>query len=197
MIKRTCQTLFFVCPMVLGFISIAQAQDDDGQECKALFVHNASSVSMTADTITMTDVSPIVTFFCDRPVRYAGVQSIQGFLDMVSEGDDSFAVDPPNAILTIVADGEPPVDVVVELSQRPLNDQGTMTYPGVKVIKGEIPQATGPGTLFIDHFGRPMSPGSVAGVHRRHDRREVRHCAADNPDNPNDLCNCGPGLVCN
>ncbi len=195
--KRPCKTLLFAVPFVFGLISTVHAQDSDTQDCKALFVHNAGSVSMTDGTITMEDVSPIVTFFCDRPVRYAGVQSIQGFLDMVSEGDESFAADPPNAVLTIVSEGEQPVDVVVELSQRPLNDQGTMTYSGVKVIKGEIPQVTGPGTLFIDHFGRPMSPGSVAGVHRRHDRREVRHCAADTPDNSNNLCNCGPGLVCN
>ena len=26
--------------------------------------------------------------------------------------------------------------------------------------------------------GRPATPGSVAGVHRRHTRRAVRHCAA-------------------
>jgi hypothetical protein len=26
--------------------------------------------------------------------------------------------------------------------------------------------------------GRPLTPGSVAGVHRRHERRAVRRCAA-------------------
>lgn len=197
MIVRTSKTLFVAFSILVGLMSAVHAQDNDTEECKALFVHNAGSVSMTGDTITMEDVGPTVTFFCDRPVRYAGVLSIQGFLDMVSEGDDSFAVDPPNAVLTIVADGAQPIDVVVELSQRPVSGLGTMTYPGVKVITGDIPQVTGPGTLFIDHFGHPMSPGSVAGVHRRHERREVRHCAADNRDDPNDLCNCGPGLVCN
>jgi hypothetical protein len=27
-------------------------------------------------------------------------------------------------------------------------------------------------------IGRPLTPGSAAGVHRRHTRRAVRHCAA-------------------
>ncbi|MCG7521784.1 hypothetical protein [Ruegeria sp. Ofav3-42] len=197
MLKRACKSLLVSIPILFGIATIVLAQDSDSDECKALFVHNAGSVSMNGDTITMEDVSPIVTFFCDRPVRYAGVLSIQGFLDIVSEGDDSFAANPPNALLTIVSDSEQPVDVVVELPQRPTSGADSMTYPGVKVIKGEIPQSTGPGSLFIDHFGHPMSPGSVAGVHRRHERRHVRNCAADNLDNPNDLCNCGPGLACN
>ncbi len=194
MVKRFRKVLLTAFTIMIGLMSVAYAQDSSSEECKALFVHNAGSVSMAGDTITMEDVSPIVTFFCDRPVRYAGVLSIEGFLDMVSEGDDSFAVDPPNALLTIVADGAQPVDVVVELSQRPLSGSGTMTYSGVKVITGDIPQTTGPGTLFIDHFGHPMSPGSVAGVHRRHERRAVRNCEATDAD---DLCNCGPGIACN
>jgi hypothetical protein len=27
-------------------------------------------------------------------------------------------------------------------------------------------------------IGRPLTPGSVAGVHRRHERRAIRRCAA-------------------
>ncbi len=197
MIKLTFKRLAVAVPIMISLTSSVHSQDGNTKECKALFVHNASSVSMTGDTIKMEGVSPTVTFFCDRPVRYAGVLSIQGFLDMVSEGDDSFASDPPNAVLSIVADGEPPADVVVKLSERPKSGTGTMIYQNVRIIEGVVPQSTGPGTLFIDHFGHPMSPGSVAGVHRRHERREVRHCNTDNPDNPNDLCNCGPGLACN
>jgi hypothetical protein len=29
--------------------------------------------------------------------------------------------------------------------------------------------------MFIDPIGRPLSPTSAAGVHRRHHRRAVRH----------------------
>jgi hypothetical protein len=44
----------------------------------------------------------------------------------------------------------------------------------VSIIEGLPPDAAGRSALFIDTIGRPMSPGSVAGVHRRHRRREVR-----------------------
>jgi hypothetical protein len=34
-----------------------------------------------------------------------------------------------------------------------------------------VPAATGPCALFIDPFGRPLSPVSAAGMHRRARRR--------------------------
>jgi hypothetical protein len=46
----------------------------------------------------------------------------------------------------------------------------------VKVIEGELPAEGGPVVMFIDPIGRPLSPGSIAGVHRRHRRRAImRH----------------------
>jgi hypothetical protein len=46
-----------------------------------------------------------------------------------------------------------------------------MVYDTVKVINGEPPTGGKTAVLFIDTIGRPMSPGSVAGAHRRHRRR--------------------------
>ena len=43
-------------------------------------------------------------------------------------------------------------------------------YP-IDVLEGTVPAQTGPVTLFIDPFGRPLSPVSVAGVRRRERRR--------------------------
>jgi len=48
----------------------------------------------------------------------------------------------------------------------------------VKIIDGEIPSKGGPVVMFIDPIGKPLSPGSVAGVHRRHERRTLRREAA-------------------
>jgi len=48
----------------------------------------------------------------------------------------------------------------------------------IKVLEGELPPAGGPVALFIDPIGHPLSATSVAGVHRRHERRAVRRCAA-------------------
>ena len=37
----------------------------------------------------------------------------------------------------------------------------------IKMLDGTLPTATGPCVLFIDPFGRPLSPVSAAGMHRR------------------------------
>ena len=45
-----------------------------------------------------------------------------------------------------------------------------LTYR-IKVLDGAVPASTGPCALFIDPFGRPLSPVSAAGMHRRARRR--------------------------
>ena len=54
--------------------------------------------------------------------------------------------------------------------QDPHLDGDALSY-SIKVLDGTMPAATGPCALFIDPFGRPLSPGSVAGMHRRQRRR--------------------------
>jgi hypothetical protein len=50
-----------------------------------------------------------------------------------------------------------------------------MVFP-IKVIDGKLPTAGETVIMFIDPIGRPLSPTSRAGVHRRHRRRAVaRH----------------------
>lgn len=163
----------------LAFAPVAGAEEAEEAEemCNALFVHNAKSVSMDGSTLTMKGISPNVIFFCDRPQRFAGHLGVEEFLETVSTGKDSFAEDPPNAVLSIV-DGDEFADVVVTLVKKPTLNGDELVYSGVKVVEGDIPTTAGPGSLFIDVIGRPMSPGSVAGVHRRTRRRAVRRCAA-------------------
>ena len=67
-------------------------------------------------------------------------------------------------------------EVVVTLSKRPLVSGNDMVFP-IKVLEGELPNAGETVIMFIDPIGRPMSPTSAAGVHRRHRRRAVRHIA--------------------
>ena len=57
------------------------------------------------------------------------------------------------------------VDVVVVL-QDPTLDGDQMTYT-IDILDGDIPASGGANSLFIDTIGRPLSPVSVAGVHRR------------------------------
>ena len=46
----------------------------------------------------------------------------------------------------------------------------TITY-SVEILKGSLPAQADSVSIFIDPFGRPLSPVSVAGMHRRARRR--------------------------
>ncbi|MEP2030372.1 MAG: hypothetical protein ABJI96_16880 [Paracoccaceae bacterium] len=188
-------SIAILCAATAGLASPAIA---DEETCQALFVHTAADVAYDGDSITMKNASPMVTFFCDRPVRLAGHLTVGSFLETVSEGEDPFSANPPNAVLSVVSGSDKPVDLVVTLNSRPEVEGNTLTYKDITVLEGNNTAVSGSGTLFIDHFGHPMSPGSVAGVHRRHKKRAVRSCEGVDPGlNPPGIdCNCGPGLVC-
>jgi hypothetical protein len=174
---KTTSILFLAMLMTMTVAATAGAAEPEEETCNALFVHSAQDVSMDASTLTMKGASPTVIFFCDRPVRFAGHLSVEEFLSSVSKGEDSFAADPPNAVVSILS-GDEIVDVVVTLSTKPTVNGDELVYSDIKVIEGELPKIAGAGSVFIDVIGRPMSPGSVAGVHRRHRRRAMRRCAA-------------------
>lgn len=144
-------------------------------ECETLFVQSAKSVAMDSKTLTLKGISPLVTFFCDRPTRHAGHLTLAEFLQSWDYGKDSFTADPPNAVLSVL-DGDTADDVVIELLDKPRISGDELTYD-IKIIDGTATQKNGPGSLFIDIIGRPLTPLSYAGVARRTTRRAVRACA--------------------
>jgi hypothetical protein len=134
----------------------------------------ASTSEPTAGTdgrITLKGVSSATLFFSDRPYRLTGHISTDEFVDSWDDGENSFAQDPPNALLSIFED-EAVNDVVAVISDPKLNN-GDLSY-AFEVTDGEMASSTGPASLFIDMIGRPMTPGSVAGVRRRGRRRGRR-----------------------
>jgi hypothetical protein len=147
--------------------------EDDGM-ADFLFVQEAEGIRFEGDRMTLLDVSPKTLFFTDRPQELAGYLSYEEFMDMVTKGPDNFEDDPPNA--TVVTHGDDGFrNVVVRLSRKPSMDGANLTFPSVKVIDGDPPAEGGAVALFIDTVGRPASPGSVAGAHRRHRRRAAAH----------------------
>ena len=95
------------------------------------------------------------------------------FVDLWAEGDNNFEEDPPNAVLSFLESADDaPEDAVVVL-QQPHLENGELSY-SIKTLEGTVPTQTGPVTLFIDPFGRPLSPVSVCGVRRRERRRDRR-----------------------
>ena len=122
-------------------------------------------------TLTLQGLAPTTIIFSDRPERITGHIPAQEFVDSWGDGDDSFADDPPNAVISIFSEEEIQ-DVVVVLSE-PTLDGDQMTYK-IDITDGEMPASGGPSSLFIDMIGRPASAVSVAGCHRRGRRRDRR-----------------------
>jgi hypothetical protein len=147
----------------------------EADQIEALFVQTAHDVSYDDGKLTLHILAPTTLFFSDRPDRVTGHITSEEFVDSWDKGDDSFESNPPNAVLSIFhPDGVS--DVVVELMSPELTGND-ITYD-ILILDGEIPAIGGPSALFIDTVGRPMTPVSAAGMHRRdrrRDRRDDRH----------------------
>jgi hypothetical protein len=99
--------------------------------------------------------------------------STADFVELWDAGENSFESDPPNAVLSFIEPGDSvPEDTVVVIKNPRLTDGG-LTY-SIDVLEGTVPAQAGPTTLFIDPFGRPLSPVSVCGMRRRERRRMRR-----------------------
>jgi hypothetical protein len=140
------------------------------EDMEALFVQTAASMTMDQGAITLHGLSPSTLYFADRPQRDVGHMTSRDFVANWAAGDNSFADNPPNAVLSFAEPGDRlPEDAVVVI-QDPRLDGDALTY-NIKLLDGSVPTSTGPCALFIDPFGRPLSPVSAAGMHRRARRR--------------------------
>ena len=106
-----------------------------------LFVQTAKGVKFEGDTMTLRGVAPSMVFFADRPDRAAGHVPTSHFVNMWSEGQDSFKADPPNANLSILGDKEGATNIVVEL-MNPRMEGEDITYD-IKVLDGNPPKECG------------------------------------------------------
>jgi hypothetical protein len=140
---------------------------------QSMFVQTAQGVVSDGDALTLIGVTPSTLYFSDRPQRIVGHMATADFVDLWGEGANSFEKDPPNAVLAFLQPrDDAPKDAVVVLHE-PLLGNGQLTY-GIERLEGDIPAQSGPVTLFIDPFGRPLSPISVCGIRRRERRRARR-----------------------
>jgi hypothetical protein len=141
---------------------------------ESMFVQTAQGIDSDGDTLTLRGITPSTLYFSDRPERVVGHMSTNDFVDLWAIGDNSFESDPPNAVLAFLEAGaDVPDDAVVVLKAPNLDGSGNLAY-SIEVLEGTVPAHTGPVTLFIDPFGRPLSPVSVCGVRRRGRRRARR-----------------------
>lgn len=140
------------------------------EDIEALFVQSAARFSSGGGAVTLHGLSPSTLYFSDRPQREVGHMPTRRFVDLWPEGENSFATDPPNAVVSFIDhNAVAPEDAVVMLT-NPVLTGNDLTYTA-DVLEGELPEKAGPCSMFIDAFGRPLSPVSVAGIRRRERRR--------------------------
>ena len=84
---------------------------------------------------------------------------LEEFVGLWGEGENSFAADPPNAVLAFLKPGdEVPEDVAVVL-REPKLDGDRLTYALRAARRRAAAAGSGPCSLFIDPLGRPLSAG--------------------------------------
>lgn len=138
-------------------------QTKTGKMVPSLAVLNSGGATLANGKLTMTSVSANSIVFADRPVRSAGHVTTTEFINEWDEGKDSFAIDPPNATISVLSsDGTAVEDAVVVLT-KPRLDAGTLTFD-VTVLEGELIKADGPASLFIDMFVARGGFGRVGAV---------------------------------
>src|SRR5262245_11347818 len=97
--------------------------DSEPQLIEEMFVQVAQGATTANGSMTLRGCSPSTLYFSDRPERVVGHMTTEQFVDQWTNGPDSFASDPPNAVLSFVNPGaDTPSDVVVVLREPTIED---------------------------------------------------------------------------
>ena len=149
-----------------------EAMASAGSDVEYMFALTGSRFGVNLDgRITLHGVSATTLFFSDRPYRLTGHVPTEDFVSQWGLGDDNFAEDPPNALLSIFE--EDAVNDVVVILTEPKLSNGDLSF-AIEVTDGDLIGSDGPVSLFIDMIGRPLTPVSIAGGRRRGRRRARR-----------------------
>ena len=137
------------------------AESARNERIDALFVQSATGLTSESGTVTLHGLAESTVYFADRPRREFGHMRSRTFIELWDVGVYSFGVDPPNAVLSFLDDGDHDDVAVVLRDPRLAGD--SLTYQ-VDVLEGVPPERAGPCAVFIDSFGRSLSPVSVVGA---------------------------------
>ncbi len=132
----------------------------------ALIVMNSAGARLEGNKLALMGIAPNSIIFADRPVRAAGHALTAHLLEEWAVGSDSFAKDPPNATVSVFdKTGSSMKDAVVTL-KNPKMEGSQLTFD-VALLEGDLGNADGPASVFIDIIGMPFTPLSFAGMARR------------------------------
>ena len=112
------------------------------------YVQQAASLQYDGQTLSLQGV-PSTIFFSDRPYRLSGQVDTETFAKLWVPPAGPFAIDPPNAAVTVLSDRENP-PAVIELTSATVQDGG-IAY-GVKVLSGTLPDNAQNVALFVDAY---------------------------------------------
>ncbi|HTE82376.1 MAG TPA: hypothetical protein VK634_16955, partial [Reyranella sp.] len=123
----------------------------------SMIVLNAKGAKLAGRTLTLDGVSPNAIVFADRPIHAAGHALTARLLAEWGDGaPDSFAKDPPNATVSVLSKANASVADIVVMLKAPRLDGDKLTFD-VAVIEGDLGQADGPATVFIDIINLPLA----------------------------------------
>ncbi len=131
----------------------------------SLIVVTARGASLQGEKLTLSGVAPSSIIFADRPVRSAGHALTAHLMEEWASGG-SFASDPPNATVSVFNKDASDVRDAVVVLKSPKLDGDRLTFD-VQILQGELANADGPASIFIDIIGLPRTPLSFGGVARR------------------------------
>jgi len=129
----------------------------------SLAVLNSKGAILQGNKLTLSDVSANSIVFADRPVRAAGHVLTSEFIKQWDVGNNSFAKDPPNATISVMSSDGTSVNDAVVVLKSPKLEGGQLTFE-VSVLEGDLANATGPASLFIDWFAAHAGFGRVGVV---------------------------------
>jgi len=137
-------SLFAVSPIFT--LSVAVAEQDQTQW---LFVQTAADFISDGDSLTIPYEREIFAF-TDRPNRMHAYMTAQEFASLWNTGEDSFSSNPPNAVLTWVADGAVSEAEVV-LTAAEVDERGRSITYTIALEDGQtLPMNGAQASLFVD-----------------------------------------------
>ena len=123
----------------------------------SMIVLNARGTKLADHRLTLDGVSPNAIVFADRPIRAAGhVLTTHLLAEWSDSAPGSFAKDPPNATVSVLNKADASVADIVVVLKAPRLEGDKLTFD-VAVIEGDLGQADGPATVFIDIVNLPMA----------------------------------------
>jgi hypothetical protein len=127
------------------------------QVVPSMIVINAQGAKIANQKLVLEGVAPNVIVFADRPVRAAGHALTAQLLEEWSDTSaDSFAKDPPNATISVMRKEKGKVADAVVILKSPKLEGDRLTFD-VSVLEGDLANADGPATLFIDIIDLPVA----------------------------------------